>query len=99
MFICSPRYIKIYNGERKEQFAREFDTISLELNAFFEKQKRLGFCMIPVRFGVTSEAFARGPFPGVNAIYIEDETSKTHLQKAEYVSLKIIEVIEAAESK
>lgn len=99
VFICSSRYINIYNGERKEPFVREFDTISLELNAFFDKQRRLGFCMIPVRFGVTSDAFSKSPFGGVNEIYIEDETSKTHLQKAEYVSLKIIDIIKDAESK
>lgn len=100
VFICSSRYIKIYHGVRQEQFSREFDTInSLELNIFFDKQKRLGFCMIPVRYGVTPSAFARGPLGGVYAISIEDETSKTHLQKAEYVSLKIIEVIKEAESK
>src|SRR3989344_8544922 len=29
VFICSPRYIDIYNGERKEPYEREYDTISL----------------------------------------------------------------------
>ncbi|MCX6792026.1 MAG: hypothetical protein NT149_03230 [Candidatus Gottesmanbacteria bacterium] len=101
VFICSSRYINVYNGERKEPYAREYDLISLELNTFFDKQRRCGFCMIPVRYGVTSEAFgARSPFGGGTAtISIENETSKTHLEKAEYVSLQIIEKIKEAVSK
>lgn len=101
VFICSPRYINIFHGERKEPYVREYEIISIELNTFLAKQRRHGFCMIPIRFGVESDAFSdRSPLGGgVDTISIENEVLKTHLEKAEYVSSKIIELIKEAEAK
>lgn len=103
VFICSPRYITIFNNGRgnNAQDTRQYEPISMELNFFHAKQRQHGFCMIPVCYGVTQDAFGdRSPFSnGTDTIFIENETLKNHLEKAEYVSLKIIEKIKEVESK
>lgn len=94
VFICSPRFIKIALGKRKEPFLKEYDIITKELDVFHNKERELGFRIIPVRFGVTDEAYRKkGPFGSRFLISIENEASKTYLIKASIVANKIIEKI------
>lgn len=86
LFICSPRYIKIFHGKRKEPYKKEYDIISGEVNIFLNKQRLKGFCAIPVQYGVNDSAFTlRSPFGGNDKIKIKEEIMSEHIKMAEFV--------------
>lgn len=94
LFICSPRYIKIFHGKRKEPYKKEYDVISGEVNIFLNKQRLKGFCVIPVQYGVNDSAFTlRSPFGGNDKIKIEDEIMNEHIKMAEFVVNEITEKV------
>jgi len=94
VFICSSRYVNIFNGNRTESYITEFDRIPREVNIFFTKARWQGKCIIPIRFGLEESAYEqRGPFPGTRTISIEDEITKKSIEKAEFIAKKIVERI------
>lgn len=97
VFICSFRYVSIYNGIRPEPYITEFDRIPREINLFLANARWKEKYIIPVRFGLEERAYEeRGPFPGTYTISIEDEINKSSIEKAEIVARKVIEKIEQA---
>lgn len=99
VFICSKRYINIFYGLREEPYAQEYDIIRDEIDIFTDKERYLGSRKIPVKYGLTDQAFRlKNPCGQGFYIPIKDEAQLIYKEKALYVADQIVQRIKSVES-